>query len=324
MNKKNLFYIIPALILMLIAGYVYHQRNTSTLSFRESQLFEFDSSKVQMIRFEAYNASLLLEKTDAGWMVNNTYQLDPAKFKALYDAHKRLSFQAPASMQLMERLKNIPDVKKVHIHMNISGKTRSFTMVFDTIGNTGTYVTIPPKDKYYQVFLPGYPRKNLTYLYPADPGFWRDRTLLALNPEEIQRISLVYPRRPLASFELNLSGNTVAASNQQIQIPNNKINKDHVQQYLGYYAQVDFKMVLDTLSEKQMSTIMQSQPEAHISIVTKGQRDIEITVFNKLLELDPAKLDPDHVYVKHSNFNSIVLMSFIEIAPLLKKIDYFL
>lgn len=324
MNKKNLVYILPALVLMLIAGYIYHQRNTSTLSFRESQLFEFDSSEVQIIRFKVGNASLLLEKTDAGWMVNNIYQLDPAKFKALYDAHKRLSFQSPASMKLMNRLENIPDEKKVQVQMKVSGKTRSFTMVYDTVGNTGTYVTVPQKNEYYQVFLPGYPRENLTYLYPANPEFWRGRTLISLKPEEIQRISLDYPRRPLASFELELDGDTITASNMKIKIPNDKINRDHVQQYLGYYTRVDFETVLDTLSEKQMSSILQSQPEAHISIVTNSQSTIEITVFNRVLETNPTQLDPNHVYVKQSNFKNIVLMSFIEIAPLLKRIDYFL
>mgnify|MGYP006294283935 FL=1 len=97
-----------------------------------------------------------------------------------------------------------------------------------------------------------------------------------------------------------------------------------MQQYLGYYAQVDFETVLDTLSEKQILTIVQSQPEAKISIVTTERRNLEITVFNKVLKMDSMQLDPNHVYVKHSDFDNIVLMSFVEIAPLLKRIDYFL
>ena len=324
MNKKNLIYILPALVLMLIVGYLYHQRNTSTLSFRESQLFEFDTSRIEMIRLEAGDASLQLEKINAKWMVNQTYQLDPEKFKALFEAHKRLSFQSPASMQLMERMENISDDKKVRVQMKISGKKRSFTMVYDNVGETGTYITLPKKDEYYQVILPGYPRKNLTYLYPVDPEFWRDRTLLSLQPYEIKKISLHYPRRPLTSFDLELNGDSLAARKKKKKISNDKINRDNVQQYLGYYAQVDFETVLDTLSEKQILTIVQSQPEAKISIVTTERRNLEITVYNKVLKTDSTQLDPNHVYVKHSDFDNIVLMSFVEIAPLLKRIDYFL
>lgn len=324
MSKKYLLYILPVLILMLIAGFLYYKKSTSTLSFKESQLFEFDSTQIKSIRFESGNTSLRIEKLKGKWMVNNTFTLDPAKFTALYAAHNRLAIQSPASGQIIERLESLPDERKIKVYMDISGKKRAFVMVYDSQGQTGTYVTVPGREQYFQVFLPGYPRKDLTYLYPLSASFWRDRTLVAIEPDQIQKISVTYPSRPLASFELNLCNDSVHVSNLQISLPSDKINRDNVSQYLGYYARVQFNSILDTLPNKKVMNILKSQPEAVISLQTNDKKKITMQVFNKTMDSDESQLDPNHVYIKHSDFEEMLLTSFVEIAPLLKRMDYFM
>lgn len=323
MNKKNILYVLPALLLMVIAAYLYYQRTTSTLSFKESQLFEFDTSKVDHINLFFGDRTIQLEKTRHGWKVNEMYNLDRQKLIALYEAHHRLSFKSPASEQMNQRLSEIAAKDKIRVRIQGAGKTREFIMVYDSLGQTGTYVTIPGRDSHFQVFLPGYPRDNLTYLYPESIEFWRDKTLLTLKSDEISTVSVNYPERPNASFRLSLQNGAATVSNLQNQMALDVNDVKNVNQYLAYFASVRFESTPDTLRDEEVADIENSQPEAVFIIKKTDGNTIQMEVFNKMLSGQESKLDPNRVYVKHSDFENLMIVTFIEIAPLLKDFDYF-
>jgi len=170
--KKNKSLLIIAVLLAMVSGFLLMQNHYTTLKVNESSFSIKDTASITKIFIADKNVnSVLLKRTDKGWVLNDEYDANNKIVNTLLSTMKRLKVKSPVSIashdNVVSRLASIG--KKVEVYqevyrIDIFGiklfKHEKLTKVFYvgdvTKDNLGTYMLVEGSEQPYVVFLPGF------------------------------------------------------------------------------------------------------------------------------------------------------------------------
>jgi hypothetical protein len=227
------------------------------LLFREKSLFSAkdagftikDTAAIGKIFLATNNnATIKLERTPKGWIVNDKYKVRKGTFDMLMQA---LQYQEPRT-PVSEKMHNniVKSLMGGHIKVevyNIKGeKMRTFYVGGETGSGTGTYMLMEGGSRPYIVQIPGF-TGYLTPRYLPELKDWRDRSVFNIAPEDIDQITVNYPKEPLNDFVITRAGNQVKVTIDPALTVDKTLNKKRAEDYVGFFSNINAEQVLNNI-----------------------------------------------------------------------------
>ena len=210
--KKNKIILIVIGILAIVAIAVIAGNRYSTLEDSESDFAVRDTSTITKIFIADKNVnSVLLERTESGWIVDEKYATNFRLVEVLLETLHNMKVKSPVSLasrdNVIKRLATIG--KKVEIYqmvyrIDLFDKIKLFrheklTKVFyvgdATQNSLGTFMLMEGADQPYVVYLPSF-RGFLNTRFTPKPDDWKSHVIFNNTLANIKSISLEFGREP--------------------------------------------------------------------------------------------------------------------------------
>ncbi len=272
MSKTFLYLVILAILGFGVWFFLFSEKSGELFRSSDSTFTIRDTGAIGKIFLSANSggAPVLLERRAEGWIYNNKYPVLESTLKSLL-----------TTLCNQEALHPVTDAEREGIIRNIAGngvkvevydrgghKMRSFYVGGELNRFTGTAMLMEGSERPYAVQIPGF-EGYLTTRYTVDPGFWRDRLIFDLAPENVTQVSVRYPQEPLNSFTLTQQGNVVSVkldSSLQLGQP---LNQERAKSYAGFFNRIFCEAYL--LNIPELDSIVRSMPQkAFLDVQGKG------------------------------------------------------
>ncbi len=152
--------------------------------------------------------TVTLKREGAIWRYNGRYVARANAIDNLLDAIRRVEIKfkpAKAAVPLMVR-SLAADGIKVEIYDQKNKLLRAYYVGGATQDERGTFVINEGYNQPYVAHLPGW-EGNLRFRYSLQGEDWRDISIFQENLEQIQRVTVEYPKQKNKSFRLEKTGN---------------------------------------------------------------------------------------------------------------------
>ena len=191
-------------------GYVYFNREDALMrGLKAERNFAVKNiTKIQKIFIAQRDGeTTLLEKRGADWIYNQKFKARPNAIDNLLDAIQRVEIDhIPAKAAVPNIVKNLAgEGIKVEIYESGAQPIKTYYVGGGTVDERGVYMIMDGFDQPFVCHIPGW-EGNIRYRYNLRGDDWRDKTVFAENPDNIQAVSIEYPKQKNRSFKLERKG----------------------------------------------------------------------------------------------------------------------
>jgi hypothetical protein len=307
-------YILPlTVILLVLLAFVYRQRN-STLDRNESVLPYSENEKVDRIEItDSGNNTLLLNKKDDIWYVEDKNTANPAKVKDLFNILKNIQIQSAV-------LKNNEDL--FSDHLSKTGKTvqlfsnnkLNYEIKFTDKEDRNYAAT--KSGKLFYISIRGLDATLINKYTNTNPNEWYDKVIINLQPNEISSILLERTDKLQDGFKIENKGNQVFLYNTKEELIEN-ISEESIHDYLNFFSGIQYSLIDTSRQIPNPNNLLFS-----LQINTNIAKIIHIDGFEMIekstLESDKTK------FVGIINNSLMVKLNYSDFDPILVERDYFL
>jgi hypothetical protein len=219
--RKNKKYLILLLIVAPIAIYFLAKDDKGTLKERESGFAVSDTSLVTKIFIaDKKTNSVVLERTDNGWILDEKYNTNPRVIEGLLSTMHRIKVKSPVPKvgleNVLKRMASIGikvEVYQQDYHINLFDKYKFFPYeklskvyyIGDiTSDNLGTYMLMEDADHPYITYIPGF-RGFLTPRFSPKPDDWKSHKVFRHTLSDISSIAVEFGEIPQESFKVDVT-----------------------------------------------------------------------------------------------------------------------
>ena len=191
--------------------------------------------------------TVLLERTDNGWLLNKTY---PAIQQHVNTLLTTLAKQVPMYPVAEEQHDNVirslaTEGIKVEVYNNKGDKLRTFYVGGQVQAQYGTYMLMENAERPYVVQIPGM-FGYLTPRYGTDFKLWRNRNVVDITAENLKLVSVNYLSEPLNSFTLvqDYNGNISVSIDSGLS-QGKTLNTNRAKSYLRFFQNVNSEVIIN-------------------------------------------------------------------------------
>jgi len=217
---KNKKLILLFIILAPAAIWFLTQNNETTLKDAESGFAISDTSSVTKIFIaDMKTNSVLLERTEDGWLLNEKHKSNTKVVDLLLETMQKIKVKAPvpiaARNNVVKRLSSIGikvEIYQKSYRINILDKYKIFpyeklTRVYYvgdvTPDNLGTYMLMEGAPEPYITHIPRF-RGFLTPRFSPKPDDWLSHQVFHQNLSDISSVSIEFLEKPEESFKVDI------------------------------------------------------------------------------------------------------------------------
>ena len=329
--KKNRITILIVLSLLAIAIYFYITESGST---QKKELVDFaveDTSIITKIFIvDKQNKSVLLEKKEGHWIVNQKYIARKDLTELLLKTISQVKVKAPvnknAHNNIIKRL--AADSRKIEIYSS-SKLLKTYYVGEPTADNNGTYMLLENSNKAFITHIPGF-AGYLSSRYTTSETEWRDRTVFYYSFKDIRSIKVEHLDSPERSFTAISNGdNTYALKNNQGKMVSD-FDTLQLKTYIAQFKKINFESFVTVMSKEKRDSVLKSKPLFIITAIDKNGISKSIKAYKRLnydqLLDDNGKVYPydvDRMYAMISDEKEMVIIQYFVFDPLRINIDFF-
>lgn len=200
--------LLLALFLLLGAGVFWYLNNgddeKTTLAGADRDFAVEDIGQVYKIFIaDREGGRTTLERKDGYWLYNGDYKARSTVMEPLLQAiqNMRIKYKPPqASVKNMVEALATQGLK-VELYGKNGQKLKSYYLGGATADERGAFAIIDGAEQPYVVELPAW-EGNVTVRFAHKGDEWRDKRIFSEEPENIQSVSIEYPRQRDLSFRL--------------------------------------------------------------------------------------------------------------------------
>ena len=205
--NRTLLLLIIVLILGAGTAWLFFQKGedpSSTLVGWDRDFKVENTDEIHKIFLADRNGgTVTLDRKDGYWMYNNKYRARPNAVENLLDAISRIEMKYKPPRAAIEPM--IKSLATEGIKVEVYGKTDNLLKSYYVGGSTpderGTYMIMDKAEEPYVVSIPSW-EGNVRFRYNLQGANWRDKTVFAFEIEDIQSVSIEYPKQKNRSFFL--------------------------------------------------------------------------------------------------------------------------
>ena len=273
MFKTLLYLAILAVLGFGVWYFLFSEKSGQVFSSSDAGFTIRDTGSIGKIFLAPNNSSetiTLVRKGDS-WVVNGRYPVLQSTLDQLLTTmyFQRAAFPVPPQ-QRDAMIRGLAGAGiKVEVYNRGSEKMRTFYVGGELNQFAGTVMLIDGSETPYVVQIPGF-EGYLTTRYASDIGVWRDRIIFDVPPDQIEQISVHYPRERLNDFTVRQSpdGKLSVALDTQLHLAT-PLNMSRVKSYLTRFSKVYNEGYMNGLLD--LDSTVRSMPEkAVIDVRGKG------------------------------------------------------
>ncbi len=338
--RKTIVYVV--VLAMLAAGVYYllpgNNDNTNPYDEAEAGFTIEDTAAIGKIFIAGSDgASVLVERTDTGWIVNKQFRALKSTLNMVLVTLMKQEPLYPVTQSAYDNaIKTLSTHStKVEVYDRGGKKMKVFYVGGSAVNNTGTNMLMEGASRPYVVEAAGFVG-YLTARYTSRVRDWRDRTVFDVPASDIASVSVEYAEKPQESFTVKRAGDSVAvlADKDIMNLPDG-LNQKRAASYLSFFSNVNCEGFLNGLADNE-ETIREAPKYSTVKVVTTNGKvhraDIYWMAINKrsknvdvsaLGEELPGDYDSDRMYAVTNDYKDTVMVQQIVFNNILRKAKEF-
>lgn len=279
--------------------------------------------------------SLLVERTDSGWVVNKQYKALRSMLELLLATFTKQQALYPATKAAYDNVVKTMATHgiKTEVYDRSGKKMRVFYVGGAANDGDGTYMLMEGAKEPYVVETPGFVG-YLTPRYSAKVRDWRDRTVFNVPAEEISSVSVQYADRKDESFRVvRLENDSVTVEGGPKAI--RPLNTRRANSYLKFFTNINCEGYLNGLEDND-TTFKTAPKHSEIVLVTKSGYVQHVDVYwmalnkrskNRKSSDMPDEVsedyDSDRLYAVMNNYKDTILIQQLSFQNIFRKANEF-
>ncbi len=289
--KSKLILTLVLLAIAVVAGYFYFSKSNSTFHGDDTAFAVEnidDLTRVFIATEHGATADLTLE--NGVWYINGKHEAQSFSMDMLLNSLKDLQVEAPVPAKAKENMLRSLAVrnKKVELYKNNEETPYKTIYVGEASQMLNGNLCLLETRKNGRAENPYYVGKKghrgiIAPIFFVKETDWMSTRVFAHQPKQITSVEVSYPQMSEQSFAIEKSGDNVALLNPVSgeKIPQSKVNRLAVDQYLKQFAKIHFETLDLDLTKNQRDSILNSTPRATISLTSTGQKTTTIELYQK-------------------------------------------
>ncbi len=314
MNKKVIIIILSSLLAIL----VYYQYFYNPYSFDSEVDFAIsDTSLISKVIIEKGEDKITIERKETGWMINQFFEARNGSIKNLMKTLMFLQVKSSAPRLKINDLIQQLEQNGTKVDVFAGRKLlKTFYVGKYSSSHAATYLMLAGSEKPMLVYFPGI-SNNLNARFVAKELFWKNKTVFAYKPMDIQEVVFLNYEDSLQSFVIKKTDSIFLMKD----IENKNIKQHKITQYLTYFIHLEYEKIAP-FSKHQKDSILGTKAINRIKIVDTEQNIKEISCFSLISA--SGKEDLDRLYAYYHNDNEFLEIKYYVFDPIFKTKKYFL
>lgn len=343
--KKNLTYIIIALILGLIALITITTRKQGTIDKKHGEFAVTDTASITKIYMvDKNNREVLLQRSDSShsqWTVNNKFIARNEGLVMLMSTISNLRVKAPVSKagyntvirQLASNSVKV-EVYQIKPRINIFDRitlfpreklTKVFYVGHSTQDNMGNFMLLEGSEIPFIVYLPGL-RGFVSPRFSTNENDWRDYTIFKIPLDEFASAEVDFFEKQEESFRIQkdeISRFTITSPTTNSPVP--FMDTLRILNYVNGFRDIRFEDILNDLGQAFIDSVKNTQPVYRLVVRDTKNREYKVTTYRirskggdfdengNLLPYNPDRMfalvndDKDFVLVQYFVFEKLTV-----------------
>lgn len=211
MKRTILFLIIFLILGSFTTWYVLSKPDEKTSLAGADRRFKVENTEeiYKIFIADRDGAKTTLERKDGFWLYNGKYTARPNAIDNVLDAIRRVEIQyKPPTAAVKNMITSLAtEGIKVEIYNKKNQLLKSYYIGGATADELGTYMIMDGAEQPYVASIPGWVG-NLRFRFNLTGDDWRDKTVFGEKTENIESVSIEYPKNRNKSFRLAREGNS--------------------------------------------------------------------------------------------------------------------
>ncbi len=302
-NNSHLNYTLPLLILLLFF-------NSCRFINKPSDLNIENSGSVEYIGIFG-DDTVEITKENASWVLNGNYEADPVAVDNLLYAFQNLEIIGASSRKSADSLGS----RKIIIET--SKKTKKYRYYH---GPNTAILHHEGSSTVFRVRIKGSPGVDLQQVFSDNPGYWRKRLIINIDPGELREIT-VKPGKSLGrGFSLVKDSTTFHLYDAEgNEIEWNKVDQEKILLYISYLEEIFYEAEIK--EDSIINRISSSDPFYRFLIEKKNAESINAEVYPIYTEAEGKDLF--YGALKMQCRNRVLKINYAYLDVLFQDLDYF-
>lgn len=325
MKQVRLLVVLSWSLVLLISGC--KEKRTDRRDFKLT-----DTQQVDKIFLSKKDGStLLLEKTDGKWRVNDEYRAYSYNVSFLLDRTlKNLSVKRAVPQTALEEVMRQMAVNATKVEIYKDGKKdKTYYVGGNTDDLRGTYMMLEGSDRPYVVHIPGF-EGYLSSRFHMGVNEWIDRSVFDSKPEAITSIRLVRaePNESFLVTQPKPGDYLLYTVDRQ---PIKGVNQSALRSYFNQFEKRNWEGIPTDVSRQKADSIVQTDPYIELTL-TADEQVQTLKVYRKpsydkmhgLYDKEGNEIlyDPERYYATISGFDQpLVIQDYVFRNIFIKRSD---
>jgi len=317
-------------ILIGIALYFYLSRFSSgTINPSYRNFAVSDTSKVTSITISNDSLKLFINRTDKGWMLNNSFSTRSDAVRFLLNVITRLEVGSPLPHVVADSLKSEIKTKGVKVDIYEGNKKiKSYTLLSTKKLNLGTIGLLNNSRVAFTIQIPTY-RGDVASLFVLEPDYWKSNKLFIADINQIASIDVEIPNKPEKSFSISIDDNGIHLKASYFDKEIERFDTLAAGRFIVGLTGLTFEKFISKASKEERAAILLSQPDQIFTITLTNKQKLVLKTYP--IPVDEyrdefgrtVKFDLNRLYISFNNDAIIAVSTYIVFDPVLKDLSSF-
>ncbi|GAA4463893.1 hypothetical protein GCM10023093_13220 [Nemorincola caseinilytica] len=315
MNKTILYLAILAVLGAGVYFLLRKDSNENPYDAREADFTIKDTGAIGRIFItDVGGESVLVERTDSGWMVNRQYRALPSTLSMLLAT---LTKQVPLYPVTKSAHDNVIKLMSTHgikteIYDRAGKKLKVFYVGGGAADGKGTNMLMENGSQPYVVETPGFVG-YLTPRYSYRLRDWRDRTVFNVPASQIRSVSVTYAGKPQESFTVVQEDNdSVQVTTTSPAAKKTPLNTRRAHSYLRFFTNINCEGYLNGLEDND-TTFKTAPKHSAIELTLRNGSTQHVDIYwmalNRRSKNRKASDMPDEVHEEYDSDRMYAVMN---------------
>ncbi len=276
-KKNKILFIILAFLIAVAVMLHFSTKTPETNTITNVDKFAVgDTAAIQKIVLKKAGDTIILERDNNQWSINNNMEADPDIIRVFLAVLKQLNISKGVSHNQIEQTKK--DLLKNGIRVEIYDD-QSLMKSYNVMGNTNKTLSVfmDEQDSIpYVVDLPGYD-SYVAGIFAIPAIDWQKRLIFNSTWRSLRKLEMLYPAKPENSFEIRFDVDFFKVTGV------NQLDTASVMKYIDEFQYFQADRFIEPGKGSRYDKLLKTEPVAYLSIQDIDERkNNRITFYNRL------------------------------------------
>ncbi len=311
--RKRIILAIGVLILISLYFVLVHNRSGQ---IHEYSFHLADTSSINRIVVLDSNSHVEISKVQGQWLVNQHFHANQLMVKQLFRIFRNLDIVGLVLESERDSLHNYLNNKGLKLQFYKDQKVLREFWLGSYLEDKNATLIMNDENLVAYLVAPGL-SKNIRKFIETDPLFWRDKLIFNFSSGTMKQIELIDHQNSDDGFLIEKYGDGYKLFDKEKQ--ELSYDRSKLLRYLSYYGNIYY----EAISDKLIDSFLVRKPVYEIKTISQEGQSIRLALYQKPDDQNVSKPDLNYVYGIMNGEKPVLVISYFQIDPALKGIEYF-